>query len=364
MELNKNFSYAYEVEGGFAEVSEGLSEESFRKELNNDGFNVVFDGSIKGCQGIEREVVVDGYDYGEPAISRHSRLIKKLDKYGYNSNSSCGVHIHIGQKGGFTYNELLKISKVFLRFEEEVFYNNLHWLRREGDFSIPLKQSKIKKKFVKYIKEAKETDIRLEYYWYQDDPDKRKTNKYDLTRYTGLNLHRWFRSKKSIEFRYFDSRPELIPSWMEVLTKMLEFAINSSVKEIESTKKKEFMKLINIEKIKDKQREEEIIEVVEDEELEEIEHTIASCLELIEDGVLDMKKKEKGYFVFSDILPLIDVISVSLDVFKESEITKTESGVIISSEKYEVALSQMMEDLNSPLPIWRARQKRRELAPL
>lgn len=171
------------------------------------------------------------------------------------TNTTCGLHIHLSPKRGWSPRYLLIVSCLYYAYHNFL-YSAMPLSRRHSDmcmqykhrfmnsFSGLLSKELIKPRYV--------TLSSLENLWYENNEylkasGARKRYKYDNTRYSGINLHSVF-YRGSLEVRMHNGTlsPEKITNWIKLNVKIF-----SKANELQNLKNKETKKeLVNLSTIK------------------------------------------------------------------------------------------------------------------
>lgn len=123
-------------------------------------------------------------------------IIRALRKAGAISDSSCGIHIHVGAKD-MNAKQITNLVKT-VNAHDDLIYKALNIGDRADRWC-----KKTNQRFLKELEEKKPNTIaEIERLWY--DGRSRAHVHYDFSRYQGLNLHALF-SKGTVEFRLFNS---------------------------------------------------------------------------------------------------------------------------------------------------------------
>lgn len=170
--------------------------------LDNQGrtWKVVKDGSVNSQGGESNELVSPPLKYED--MESLQELVRKLRRAGAKVDSSCGIHVHVDLQN-YTAKSLKNLVKYYAKYEH-MFYKACNVLpNRAGHFAKPLTSKH--PQMIEKIGSAKSIqDIKELWYGY----DKQGLNKYDDSRYAGLNLHNiWYKGWMSgtVEFRLFNS---------------------------------------------------------------------------------------------------------------------------------------------------------------
>ena len=234
-----DLNYAYELEGGF-------ENKPYNCDFEQIGFDLVYDSSaIVDAHYSEKEIVVDGYDRGENAISRYIDLKELLDDLYFVSSENCGIHVHVSNpEGNFTGLELIKISRLVAGIENKIF-ELLPSARFKKNYSIPL--IKKNKGFYNFVSQPRPVLKSLSNIyeggltklvgeaWYNSNIFKSQSNdRYHDSRYNALNIHSCFH-RGTLEFRHFDADEEMIPFFIELVGKIVSYGLKKDLNDIDRT---------------------------------------------------------------------------------------------------------------------------------
>lgn len=131
-------------------------------------------------------------------IETIQEIVRALRKENGFSNSSCGIHLHVG-KEQFTARTLRNLVNI-IASKEDLIYKALKVERRREESYC----KKVDKKFLEKLNKKKpETLVEFANLWYEGYHEDRSRH-YHRSRYHGLNLHSFF-SGNTVEFRLFNS---------------------------------------------------------------------------------------------------------------------------------------------------------------
>lgn len=185
-------------------------------------------------------------------------LCKALNDNNFFVDRSCGLHIHLDTEDFKGNTEKIKRLMLFYIAFESVIYSFLPYSRRVNRFCMPLS---------KFYHENEIYNVcslsELEQIWYREQSktqiDNRKCDKYDSTRYAGVNLHSLL-SNGHIEIRHHSGTIHYtkIKNWIELHVSILNLISNgtietsqiNNIKYILDSKKKmeKFFELLNLNK--------------------------------------------------------------------------------------------------------------------
>ena len=132
-------------------------------------------------------------------ISLVQDIVKSLRKEGGFTNSSCGIHIHVGANK-FSLRELINLQNGFAGIEKVLFKT------LKVDYSRQLHYCKISNdKFLNAINESESLTLKefKDLWYFTLARDENPTNHYNKSRYHSLNFHSFF-EKGTVEFRLFN----------------------------------------------------------------------------------------------------------------------------------------------------------------
>ena len=141
---------------------------------------------------------------GKKGLNYLKYFTDELSKNDFSVDSRCGLHIHLDGKD-FVGNDNAKLAKLkklalFYLYFEDVIMSFIPESRRKNTYCLPISESFTSRQVINcYTLEDFET------LWYKDtdkaNKERRKSNKYDDTRYAGINFHSLL-SNKHLEIRY------------------------------------------------------------------------------------------------------------------------------------------------------------------
>lgn len=188
-----------------------------------DEIGIVSDGSLDD----------DGVEFNTPKLSGKvganmlKDFIKVLNDNDFYVNSACGLHIHLDSvdvmNTKFAPQKLMLFYMVF----EDVIMSFLPLSRRDNTYCLPITE-------FYHINEIKNCNSieELESIWYRKDDTseirKCKNNKYDQSRYAGINFHSLL-ANKHIEIRYHSGTINYhkIMNWIKLHVAILDRIVES-----------------------------------------------------------------------------------------------------------------------------------------
>jgi len=193
----------------------------------DDALGVSLDGSL-GSRGIEFQTPRLGGQAGEQFITT---LCQHLCDHGFYIQRSCGLHVHL-DGAGYTadedYYRLRTLWQFYLVFED-VLLAFLPQSRRTNSYCKAMKQDF-------HLREIglAATRTELEQLWYRVTNKRKlsglKKNRYDQTRYSGVNLHSLFHAGH-IEIRYHSgtiSAPKIL-QWVNLHARIMRSGSSSII---------------------------------------------------------------------------------------------------------------------------------------
>lgn len=183
-------------------------------------WKVMRDGSIHAESGEGCEMVTPILRYDD--IETLQDIIRLLRSKGAKTNSSCGIHIHVGadEHDAKSLKNLMNI----VYSKQDMIYRSLQVLpRRETNYAQKLSETKIMLLKIKKPKTLNE----LGELWYGGSIAANQ-QKYNSSRYHGLNLHNvWY--GHTVEFRLFNSTTHAgkAKAYIQFCLAMSALAINS-----------------------------------------------------------------------------------------------------------------------------------------
>lgn len=204
-----NQKFGIEVEFG------GLFKSRALRVLQEHFGRAYYGNTVRDDQGREWKIVTDGSvdDMGAEGLELVSpplmyddmeslqELVRKLRRAGAKVNKSCGVHVHVDLQN-YAYKSLKNLVKYYAKYEH-MFYKAANVLpNRAGHFA-----KQLTKKHPNLIEKINTVnsldDLKVLWYGY----NRSSFDKYDNSRYAGLNLHNiWYKGwyKGTVEFRLFN----------------------------------------------------------------------------------------------------------------------------------------------------------------
>lgn len=194
-----------------------LKDYGLRLGSSMDSWHLEEDASIVHRGGVELiSPILSGFN-GLLEAYRFFQLLGEV--HGLRIDDSCGFHVHHGvEKDRYQCAELRELVKIVHAMEDYV-YLLIGEGRISKDTCRPMDLDV--RDFIKPRKceeECAEKGCRIRQLWYSSenryDADSKRSARYDMTRYHGLNLHSyWYRS--TIEFRYHAAVLERIDEAMQ-----------------------------------------------------------------------------------------------------------------------------------------------------
>ena len=171
------------------------------------------DGSLHGSYGKEFQTPKLSGDKGEKLLQK---LCETLTKNNFFVDKSCGLHIHLDGSDYQGKSSLVKKLWLFYLMFEPVLYSYLPYSRRINHYCMPLSQF-YQETEIYYAQDYEQ----LEKIWYReqriDRVENRKKEKYDQTRYAGVNFHSLFKDGH-LEIRHHSGTIDhkKIKNWIEL----------------------------------------------------------------------------------------------------------------------------------------------------
>ncbi|MFW6016062.1 MAG: amidoligase family protein [bacterium] len=222
--LDGDLNFGIEIEGG----TEYYPVEDFLETIYQIGFDNVYDASVEVMAEFSDEIVMNGFQKGNKFLKPMYKVISVLRDYDFFYNNSCGIHFHLSDandNNSFKPMNLFRFVKLYVEFED-ILYKLLPNHRINNDNSAKL--SDTNSSFYKTMKNLPRPlfDRHLDGQtvkdiigtaWYQTNSfEGYKHDKYDQSRYAGLNIHSYF-YRGTLEFRHFDADYNKIPYWADLL---------------------------------------------------------------------------------------------------------------------------------------------------
>lgn len=196
--------------------------EDFEKvaEETNQDIGVTDDGSLQK-NGKEFQTPKLSGEVGEKLLQE---LCMKLVKNDFHVDKTCGLHIHLDTSDMAGNFERIRNTMLFYLYFEPVIYSYLPFSRRTNRYCMPLAQFYHEDEII-----GCDTVEQLEKIWYREQEkgiiDDRKKNKYDTTRYAGVNMHSML-SNGHIEIRHHSGTIDYtkIKNWITLHLAILDKA--------------------------------------------------------------------------------------------------------------------------------------------
>ncbi|MGA7827879.1 MAG: amidoligase family protein, partial [Geobacteraceae bacterium] len=184
--------------------TELLKDYGVRFGADKDSWHLEEDSSIVHRGGVELvSPIIRGFE-GLMEVYRFIQMLGQIHRV--QIDESCGFHVHHGVDP-VRYNcvHLKELVRIVYPMEDYL-YLLIDGNRRSKDTCRPMELDiEVLLKLASCEDECNKTGCRIKELWYSSenryDPNCGRTERYDMTRYHGLNLHSyWYRS--TIEFRY------------------------------------------------------------------------------------------------------------------------------------------------------------------
>jgi Putative amidoligase enzyme len=162
------------------------------------GWKVTRDDSLSACEDCQTEIVSPVlHDMSELAVL--AEIISAVNELGADVNESCGIHVHVG---GLSWRMVMTLVLIMKYIEPRIYETFKPHVSRMK-FAAPIEQEFLKKLENARTEEAGQAKELLWEAWYgRQDSD--EVDRYDPSRYHGLNINSFF-YRGTIEFRYFNS---------------------------------------------------------------------------------------------------------------------------------------------------------------
>jgi hypothetical protein len=167
------------------------------------------DDSLRAPENLRAELVSPILT--EADVKTLKLVIAALAATGARTNSSCGVHVHIGAAEA-SVEDICRLIDVMIEEETKLVKDFRCSPRRLKSVSKLMSPAFVKR----FIRRRPKTDADLERLWYGKPAEgKWRSDRYHKSRYRGLNLQSYF-VRGTIEFRYFDSylEPDQIEAYV------------------------------------------------------------------------------------------------------------------------------------------------------
>lgn len=184
-------------------------------------WRIDYDASIEEVEGFE--LVTPICDYYDIPIVQH--VLGSLARAGAHEDESCGVHVHID---GSLFDAAAVVRLAKLCYQQEDLILKALGERAElraytGVYCMPMKWD-----FVQRLAERRPSSLfELRDAWYPDMPHSRSKNRYDDSRYRGVNIHSLFH-RGTIEFRWFPTTtsPSRLKAYIQLCLALGAKALN------------------------------------------------------------------------------------------------------------------------------------------
>ena len=240
--LDDSINFGIEIEGG------SNNAEMLLDDMYDIGYENVYDSSVEVYADWSDELVLRGYKRGKELKKKIYQTIQVLENHDFITNESCGIHFHISDNDdndNISSKNLFKFLKLYVEFEP-ILYKLLPYSRVECRHSRSLKESN--DTFYKTIKNLPSVlfnDIRMDdnsiknligSAWYNANHyDDYCHNKYDESRYCGLNVHSYF-FRGTLEFRHFHGDYQAIPYFVDLINNLYSASKNEARRAIDNTR--------------------------------------------------------------------------------------------------------------------------------
>jgi hypothetical protein len=162
------------------------------------------DGSLCSENGLSAEVVSPILTWSDISDTTPgagdctlSKVVRALRAIGATANNSCGIHVHVGVES-FDAAALTRLARLVYSREAQI-QRALRILPSRLTYCGSM-DGRFANRIVRTRFNSRDALMRA---WYDSGSSDRRTNHYDNSRYTGLNLHSvWYRG--TAEFRWFN----------------------------------------------------------------------------------------------------------------------------------------------------------------
>jgi len=252
--IDKNYKHLKDLEkfNFLTDTEFGIELEGrWNGDLHLDGFSRTTDNSFSDSYKVREydnndEFVYNGCDTAPIVLEKLFRAYPKLETADFNYTRDCGSHIHFSQFGRNrkSFNELdfMKVATFLISIEDilfdiipqyrvgtvdklngavlsndggyskSVYHRADDFLKTMEEIKYQLKRGKLENNLDKY-KDKLIND------WYKEHYPE-KDQKYNITRYFGINLHSYF-YRGSMELRYFEGNYKNLPYYMDLVDKIM-----------------------------------------------------------------------------------------------------------------------------------------------
>lgn len=193
--INSSRTFGIEIE-----VQQGEGHIRKIAEFLARAYGIEHDGSIDGS-GVEIQTPILRGEKGEKEMKR---VYKKLRDMSFRTDNSCGAHVHLGAEdfvGNFERTRMLFL--VYTTFSDAILAM-IPKHRREGNNYCRKLSNNYSPDDIMRAQNMEE----LERLWYKDMNDShieaRKGERYDDSRYYGINFHSLLGKNKTLEIRYHE----------------------------------------------------------------------------------------------------------------------------------------------------------------
>lgn len=184
-------------------------------------WRVDYDASIEEVDGFE--LVTPICDYYDIPIIQH--VIERLEHAGAYEHESCAVHVHI-DGSLFDAAAVVRLAKLCYQQEDLILAalgEKAEQRAYTGVYCMPTKWE-----FIQKLAKARPTSREeIQGLWYTDQPHSRSKNRYDDSRYRGVNIHSLFH-RGTIEFRWFPTTtsPSRLKTYIQLCLALGAKALN------------------------------------------------------------------------------------------------------------------------------------------
>lgn len=184
-----------------------VDEETYRVGTEPNHWDIVMDDSIDAVPDCQTEIVSPILSDFVKDLGEVKRIATALTQSGAKVNDTCGLHVHIGIPDEDRL--CLLLIPLIMRYLEFRFYTAFGVTERRREFAKPLSPEFLRKleeivKNMSPLGNVEEIVEQIKNAWYETEASRRPLDRYDESRYRGLNIHSYF-YRGTIEFRYFNS---------------------------------------------------------------------------------------------------------------------------------------------------------------